>query len=248
MKSNKRSRKNSEVIVIAGASGVLARAFQSKLHSEGTAFITIDKSFEKFSESSCLESYVCDLLDEDLTIKTFKEIGAKYSVVKLVCFAGKIHNGLTVDVHGGILPTQEFIDVVDGNLVTVFNIGKAFISYCLDRGVQGNFVAFSSVNSSRGKTGQAAYAASKSALESLLHTWVLEYSRFGIRFNALAPGYIESSTMQENMSRSNLKDVLEQIPLGKLGSTEDINHALQFILDSKYVNGTILFVDGGLRN
>ena len=235
------------VVIVAGASGQLAKAFIRVLEHNQQPYVALDKSVGLTTENYCLASEKIDFLDESKVAKLFQHLFDSYNVQYLVNCVGRIHNGLAVNLQGQDLSAAEFKSVVDDNLITSFNIGKLFIKNCLEKGKPGSLVLLSSVNSIGGKYGQAAYASSKSSVESLMRTWVKEYSKFGLRFNVVSPGYIETSSMRANMSEDAVARVIQEIPLGRLGQAHEVSAAIEFLLKNEYVNGAIIRIDGGLR-
>ncbi len=234
-------------MIVAGSSAQLAKAFIRELELNQQPYVTLDKSADLATGNYCILNETLDFRDEGRLATFFQQLFDSYNVQHLVNFAGRIHNGLTVDLHGQDLSSAEFKAVVEDNLITSFNVGKFFIKNCLKKEKKGSLVFLGSVNSIGGKYGQAAYASSKSGLESLMRTWVKEYSRFGLRFNIVSPGYIETKSMRENMSKDAVTRVIQEIPLGRLGQSHEVTTAIQFSLMNEYVNGAIISVDGGLR-
>ena len=107
-------------------------------------------------------------------------------------------------------------------------------------------VLVSSINGERGKAGQANYAASKGGLNALARTAARELGRFGIRVNAVAPGWIETS-MTAGLPAELRQRALEESVLGRLGQPEDVARAVLFLCSelSRHVTGQVLRVDGG---
>jgi len=154
--------------------------------------------------------------------------------------------GITRD--GTLLKMEHdnFKSVIDVNLTGVFNCGKAAASIMADQG-SGVILNASSVVAHNGNFGQTNYVASKSGVIGMSKTWAKELGRKGIRVNAIAPGFINTS-MVESVPNKVLDQLKGNTPLGRLGEPEDIANAYLFLASDKaaFITGTVLNVDGGL--
>ncbi len=99
--------------------------------------------------------------------------------------------------------------------------------------------------SRHGNRGQSNYVAAKAALASNTLTWAREFAQFGIRVTAIAPGMIETP-MTKGMNQKARDAVVANIPVGRIGTTEDIWTAVKFALECDYFNARTIDVDGGL--
>ena len=154
--------------------------------------------------------------------------------------------GITRD--GTLLKMEHdnFKSVIDVNLTGVFNCGKAAASIMADQG-SGVILNASSVVAHNGNFGQSNYVASKSGVIGMSKTWAKELGRKGIRVNAVAPGFINTS-MVESVPDKVLDQLKGNTPLGRLGEPEDIANAYLFLASDSaaFITGTVLKVDGGL--
>jgi 3-oxoacyl-[acyl-carrier protein] reductase len=141
---------------------------------------------------------------------------------------------------------EKFTSVVDVNLTGVFNCGKAAASIMAEQG-SGVILNASSVVAHNGNFGQSNYVATKSGVIGMSKTWAKELGRKGIRVNAVAPGFINTS-MVETVPEKVLDQLKGNTPLGRLGEPEDIANAYLFLASDSaaFITGTVLKVDGGL--
>ena len=175
---------------------------------------------------------------ERLFSETMKQFGR---VDILVNNAGLTRDGLILR-----MSEQDWDTVVDSNLKGAFLCCKAAARIMLKQ-KSGKIVNVSSVVGAAGNAGQANYAASKGGMNALTKTLAKELGSRGICVNAVAPGFIETA-MTDALSKDNREQMKEQVPLGRLGSPDEIGRAVLFLCtdDSAYITGQILTVDGGL--
>ena len=142
--------------------------------------------------------------------------------------------------------TEEHIDKAFAVNVngTVFTVQKALP--LMPDGA--SVVIIGSIASVQGMPAFGAYAATKAALRSFVRTWSVDMKHRRIRFNVVSPGYVPTPAYDAlGITAESLEPVVEQIPLGRLGTTQDIANAVAFFAsqDSSYITGSELFVDGG---
>ena len=110
------------------------------------------------------------------------------------------------------------------------------------RAKEGCVINITSVAGIMGNAGQCNYAASKAGLIGLTKSVAKELASKGIRCNAVAPGFIETDMTQDQTNNP----LLNRIPLGKMGKTEDVADAVAYLVTANYVTGEVLRVDGGI--
>ena len=123
---------------------------------------------------------------------------------------------------------------------------RAFIrSFAKQR--SGSIINISSVVGLMGNRGQANYAAAKAGLIGFTKTMAKEYGRRNIRCNAVAPGYI-TTAMTEALTDAQREELLAALPLGRLGTPEDVADTVLFLAgeQSRYITGEVIKVDGGM--
>jgi len=112
---------------------------------------------------------------------------------------------------------------------------------------KGKIISISSLSALRGLPGQANYAAAKGGVISFTRVVARELGRFGIQVNALAPGFIETEMLQ-SMNKESLEELIQGIPLGRVGTAQDIVGAVLFLASDRadYITGQTILIDGGL--
>jgi 3-oxoacyl-[acyl-carrier protein] reductase len=145
-----------------------------------------------------------------------------------------------------MMTREEWLEVLDTNLNGYFNVTRnASVTFLKQK--SGNIVNITSVSGIIGLARQTNYAASKAGIIGLTKSLAREVAAYGIRVNAVAPGFI-ATDMLSGLKQEFKDKMLENIPLSRLGSAEDVSRAVKFLLSdaSSYITGQVLVVDGGL--
>ena len=112
-------------------------------------------------------------------------------------------------------------------------------------GAPGLIINISSISHS-GNMGQSNYSATKAGVAAMTVTWAKELARYGIRVNAISPGFI-GTEMVKTMKPEALAKLSAMIPAGRIGEPDEIAHTVQYIIENDFVNGRNIEVDGGMR-
>ena len=144
------------------------------------------------------------------------------------------------------LTEQDFDDVINVNLKSVFNMTKAVQKTFL-RQKSGSLIHISSVVGIKGNAGQSNYSASKAGIIGFSKSIALELGSRNIRSNVIAPGFIETE-MTEKLSEEVVEKWRNAIPLKRGGTPEDVANLCVFLASdlSSYITGQVLNVDGGM--
>jgi gluconate 5-dehydrogenase len=142
----------------------------------------------------------------------------------------------------------EFQSVMETNVNAVFALTREVLKFMIPRR-KGSVINISSMAALYGLTEVAAYSSSKTALLGLTRALASEYSNTGIRFNAVAPGFIESEMFRDVMKRDPAREekILSRTPAGRFGTPGDIGKAVTFLASeaADFITGVCLPVDGG---
>ncbi|UTR10912.1 3-oxoacyl-[acyl-carrier-protein] reductase [Evansella sp. LMS18] len=154
--------------------------------------------------------------------------------------------GITKDTLIMRMKEADFDAVIETNLKGVFNCSKA-VTRPMMKQRYGRIINISSVVGVLGNAGQANYVASKAGVIGLTKSMARELANRNINVNSIAPGFIETD-MTEALSEEVTSEMLKQIPLGKLGTPEQVADAAVFLASdaSSYMTGQTLHVDGGM--
>ena len=183
-------------------------------------------------------AYKFDVSDKEQVNASIAEIVEKYGRIDvLVNNAGITRDGLFMR-----MSDENWDAVINTNLSSAFYVSQPVVKVMMKQR-SGAIVNMSSVVGVSGNAGQANYSAAKAGLIGLTKTLAKELGSRGIRVNAVAPGFINTD-MTKDLDTSKF---LDYIPLKRLGEVEDIAKAVKFLaVDTDYVTGQVLEVDGGL--
>ena len=154
--------------------------------------------------------------------------------------------GITKDNLLMRMSEEDFDNVIDVNLKSVFNMTKA-VQKTMLKNRKGSIINMSSVVGVKGNAGQTNYAASKAGVIGFSKSVALELGSRNIRCNVIAPGFIETE-MTAKLSEDVVKGWADAIPLKRGGSPEDVANACVFLASdmSAYITGQVINVDGGM--
>ncbi len=155
--------------------------------------------------------------------------------------------GITRDTLLMRMTEEQWDEVIDNNLKSAFNLSKFAIKPMMKQR-SGSIINMGSVVGIFGNAGQANYAASKAGLVGFTKSLAKELGSRNIRANVVAPGFIKTD-MTDELSDKVMDEYLKNIPLGRLGETEDIAEACLFLGSdsSQYITGQVFSVCGGLN-
>ena len=141
---------------------------------------------------------------------------------------------------------EDFETVIDTNLVGTFNVTRNVISY-MSKARKGRIINISSVVGVAGNAGQTNYSASKAGIIGFTKSLAKEMASRNILVNAIAPGFIETN-MTDVLKEEQKQAISQNIPLKRMGTTEDIANVVKFLAseDSSYITGQVINVDGGM--
>lgn len=160
----------------------------------------------------------------------------------LVNNAGAAKGGLALE-----LSEEDWRSVMSVNLDGVFRVAQAAAKAMVAGGNGGAVVMLSSILALRVQPGLAAYSASKAAVDHLTRALALEWVRYGIRVNALAPGYFPTEMNREHLASEAGQRMMASVPMRRFGAPEDLDGPLLLLLSDagRYITGATLPVDGG---
>ena len=247
-----------KTVLITGGGRGLGAAMAEGLADRGAnlALVDLDAAGLDAVRSACEKrgvraaAYNANVAVETDVIATFDRVVADFGRLDaVIANAGILRDGLLVKVKDGAvvdkLSLAQWQAVIDVNLTGVFLTGREAADRMIRLGLGGCIVNISSL-SRAGNFGQSNYSAAKAGVAALTVVWAKELARYGIRVNAIAPGFIKTE-MVASMKPELLAKMAAGIPVQRLGEPNEIAATAAFILENDYYNGRVLEIDGGQR-
>jgi len=236
-----------KVALVTGATRGIGAAIARRLASDGHRVIGTATSKEGAAQISAAladkgEGMVMRVDDEASVAGAYREIEDRYEMpLVIVNNAGVTRDNLLLR-----MKTEDWQTVVQTNLSSLYLVIKPALRHMM-KARWGRIINLSSVVARMGNPGQSNYVASKAGIEGFTRSLAQEIASRGITVNAVAPGFIETD-MTAQLEESQVQQMRERIPVGRLGSVEDIAHAVSFLASdgAGYVTGETLQINGGL--
>ncbi len=236
--------------LVTGAGRGLGAAIATRLAADGWAVGLLDRDAEAIhSVASALGDrgliLPADILDEsavDAALDRLEQWAGPVAAV--VCNAGIVRFGPLLDI-----AQSDFRAVTEVNLVGTFTVGRAAARRMVSARTGGAIVNITSMNGVAPGPNGGAYGPTKAGVALLTQQMALEWGAHGIRVNAVAPGVVDAGMNAPILSDPAFREARRsKIPLGRLGTAEDISAAVAWLLspESSYVSGQNLLVDGGV--
>jgi 3-oxoacyl-[acyl-carrier protein] reductase len=230
-----------KVVIVTGGGAGIGQATAAAFAHEGAKVIAWDITSSPKVDVTSRESV------ESAAAAVIAEYGR---IDVLVNNAGIVRDAQLVKWKDGeVVSTMDdatFDAVINVNLKGVFLCTRAVMPQMIRQG-NGVVLNASSIVGLYGNFGQTNYAATKAGVISFTKTWARELGRFGIRVNAVAPGFI-ATDMVKVMPQKVLDSMAARTPLGRMGDPDDIANAYVWLASdaARFVSGAVLSVDGGL--
>ena len=175
---------------------------------------------------------------ERIVQQTVDELGGLYALIN--------NAGIARDLLIFNMGPDDWLDVMKVNFGGVFNCTKAAMQHFMGAR-EGSIVNVSSVMGERGWVGESNYAASKGAINAFTRCAAVELARFGVRVNAVLPGFAPTELVGGLVEKDGGKGILKQIPMKSFASVEEVARVVTFMAgpDASYMTGSHIIVDGG---
>ena len=236
-----------KVVVITGAAGGIGKATALRFAEEGADIVVAD-----FADGAATVAEVEAKGRKAIYVQTdvTKIDSAKAMIAKAIETFGRVdvlinNAGITKDAMMKKMAKESFDAVIAVNLTGVFNCTSAVLPNMLEN-KSGVVLTTSSIVGLFGNIGQTNYAASKWGVIGMTKSWAKEMAKNGLRFNCVAPGFIGTDMVRKIPAEVLQEKIIIKIPAGRLGEPEEIAAAFAFLAsdDAKFINGTVLSVDG----
>jgi 3-oxoacyl-[acyl-carrier protein] reductase len=237
------------VAIVTGSGRGIGRAIATVLMQAGAAVVISDineelcknTAAELTQEGGKVLSVPCNVTDSQSIDKMVEKVMAEWGRVDIL-----VNNaGITRDDLFMRMSEEHWQAVIDTNLTSAFKVTKPVLKV-MSKQRHGRIINIASTTGVHGNPGQVNYAAAKAGLIGFTKTIALEYASRNITANAVAPGFIDTD-MTKALGEEKISKFVERIPLGRMGTPDDIAQAVLFFAGpGAYVTGTVMEVNGGL--
>jgi len=239
-----------KVALVTGAAQGIGRAIALKLAANGADVVIVDMNLDKAQETAreaerlgrralALRANIANLQEaEAMADEAVAKLGAVHVMVN--------NAGITRDALILRMKEEDWDAVINVNLKGVFNCTKAVVKH-MSKQRYGRIVNIASIVGEMGNAGQANYSASKAGVIALTKTVAREFATRNITCNAVAPGFIDTA-MTQALSEKVKEELAKQIPMGRLGTPEDVAEGVLFLVSETtgYITGQVLNINGGM--
>ncbi|XP_033327960.2 (3R)-3-hydroxyacyl-CoA dehydrogenase isoform X1 [Megalopta genalis] len=245
---------NFTCFLIVGAGSGIGREVCRILANRGAKVIAADQNLQSAQQTvqslNDTKQHLAlnlDVSNADSIKEAFKGVTSKYNKPPIIIVNSA---GITRDQFILKQTESDFNKVIDVNLKGTFLVIQTAVQHMLEAKVNkdGSIINLSSIIGKVGNIGQVNYAASKAGVIALTKTASFEFGEFGIRVNAVLPGFIETP-MTETVPENVKQMFKNKIPLRRMGKPEEVAEVITFLAsgNSSYINGASIEVTGGLH-
>ncbi len=231
-------------LVTGGTRGIgaaISKALKEAGYKVAANYAGNDDAANAFKDETGVNVYKWDVGDFDACQKGIEQVTADLGPIEVL-----INNaGITRDATLHKMTAEKWSQVISTDLDSIFNMSRGVIESMREKGF-GRIVNVSSINGQKGQFGQANYAAAKAGMIGFTKSVSLENASKGVTANVVAPGYI-GTEMVRAVPEEILAKIVGQIPVGRLGETEEIAKAVLFLASDEggFMTGSTLSINGG---
>lgn len=234
-----------KIAIVTGGTRGIGAAISLELKEKGYTVIanysSNDTAAEEFSKTHKIDVMKWDVGSYEACQTHLAKIEEKYGSIDIL-----VNNaGITRDAFMHKSTPDMWDAVITTNLTSCFNMVDGALNGMRDRKF-GRIINISSINGQKGQIGQVNYSAAKAGVIGFTKALALECANKGITVNAIAPGYIDTD-MVKSVPEKVVESIIAQIPVGRLGTAEEIAHAVGFLADEKssFITGATITANGG---
>ncbi len=236
-------------VIVTGGSGAIGSGLVAHFAALHRPVLSLDqKSYDGINAENVTDRTV-DLTVANEIDKVLNECITQTDKIGLLINAvGQIWNEPTISLKGAAIRPhnpESWRKTIELNLTAPFFVASRVAAQMVRKG-GGVIINISSI-SSQGNVGQPAYSAAKAGVEGLTRSMAVELGPLGIKVNAIAPGFIDVPSTHVALSEEQLSGITASTPVRKLGNLSDILKAVEFLVESPFITGTVIDVNGGFR-
>lgn len=239
------------VVLVTGGTRGIGDAISRNMLKQGAIVIALAQNIEnnkkwinnqKQSGFDKVDAYACDVSNYNECRKVITDIRNKYGRIDIL-----INNaGITRDSIFSKMEKKNWDAVIGVNLDGLYNVTQPVIEIMLKNNY-GRIINISSISGQRGQFGQVNYAAVKAGMHGFTKALALEVAKRNITVNTISPGFIDTE-MVRKIPEKVLQKIISKIPVGRLGSTEEVSQLVAFLAseNSGYITRADFSINGGL--
>ena len=232
-------------LVTGGTRGIgaaIAKALKAQGYKVAANYGGNDEAAQKFKSETGIPVFKWDVSSYEACAEGIKKVEAELGPVEVL-----VNNaGITRDSMFHRMKPEQWTQVINTNLGSLFNMCRPLIEGMRARKF-GRIITISSVNGQKGQMGQTNYSASKAGELGFTKALAQESARSGITVNAICPGYTNTEMVQAVPKEVLEKNILPQIPIGRLGEPEEVARCVVFLAsdDAGLMTGSTITINGG---
>ena len=232
-------------LVTGGTRGIgaaIAKALKAAGYNVAAVYHGNDEAAQKFKAETGIPEFKWDVSSFEACAEGVRQVEAELGPIEVL-----VNNaGITRDTMFHRMKPEQWTAVISTNLGSLFNMTRQVWEGMRER-KSGRVVNISSINGQKGQVGQANYSAAKAGEIGFTKALAQEGARAGITVNAICPGYINTDMVAAVPKDVLEKNVISQIPLGRLGEPEEIARCVVFLAadDASFITGSTLTANGG---
>lgn len=232
------------VVLVTGASRGIGKAIaQSLAKNENKVIANYNKSEEQAKllekEFNNIEIYRADVSKREEVHNMIQDIIGKYGRIDVL-----INNaGISQEKMFSDVTDEDWNNMINTNLYSVFCTIQEVLPYMIAQ-KNGSIINISSIWGIVGASCESIYSVSKAGIDAITKSLAKELGPSGIRVNSIAPGIIDTD-MNKNLSKQEIEDIKNEIPLEKIGRTVDIAKCVEWLINDEYTTGQIISINGG---
>ena len=236
----------SRVAVVTGGTRGIGAAISKALKAAGCQVAATyhgnDQAAARFKAETTVQTYKWDVANFEACSAGLAQVAKDLGPIDIL-----VNNaGITKDGMFHKMTPQQWYDVINTNLNSLFNMTRPVIEGMRERGF-GRIINISSINGQKGQLGQVNYSASKAGDLGFTKALAQENANKGVTVNAICPGYIETDMVKAMVKEVVEKTILPHIPLRRLGQPDDVARCVVFLASDEagFITGSTISANGG---